>query len=62
VPGAGISSPVLIIDRPEVFDALLRGPKPILARREAGRVVVDVRAVAPSEDDLVSSALRAVWQ
>ena len=46
VPGASVPSPVIIVagKADEVFSALLAGEPPVLARREAGRVIVDLRA------------------
>ena len=61
VPGAGVPSPVIIIaGKPDrVFAALLAGEPPVLARREAGRVAVDLRAIPPADDDRLAQALSA---
>ena len=42
-----------------IFDALLMGEPPVLARREAGRVIVDLRAIPPADDDHLIKALSA---
>jgi L-seryl-tRNA(Ser) seleniumtransferase len=59
VPGASVPSPVLIVggkaDR--IFAALLTGEPPVLARRDAGRVIVDLRAVPVADDDRLAEAL-----
>ena len=46
VPGASVPSPVIIVagKADQIFSALLAGEPPVLARREAGRVIVDLRA------------------
>lgn len=59
VPGWGIPTPVLSVagraDRR--WRTLLDSDPPILARREAGRLVVDLRAVDPGDDEHVASRL-----
>ncbi|MGQ0848671.1 MAG: L-seryl-tRNA(Sec) selenium transferase [Actinomycetota bacterium] len=59
VPGAGIPSPVIVIEEAvdRTFQALLNGDPPVLARREAGRVVLDLRAVPSADDAALVSAL-----
>jgi L-seryl-tRNA(Ser) seleniumtransferase len=59
VPGASVPSPVIVVggkaDR--IFAALLAGERPVLARRDAGRVIVDLRAVPSADDDRLAEAL-----
>ncbi|MFN2487851.1 MAG: L-seryl-tRNA(Sec) selenium transferase [Acidimicrobiia bacterium] len=59
IPGAGIPSPAISIDKrvDQAFLALLRNQPPILARREAGRLLLDLRAVDEREDAAVAAAL-----
>ena len=59
IPGAGIPSPVITIDErvDQAFHALLRNQPPILARREGGTLLLDLRAVDPREDAAVAAAL-----
>ena len=61
VPGAVIPGPVIAIagrvDR--VFASLLESDPPIVARRERGRLKLDLRTVQPSDDQVVAAALRA---
>lgn len=59
VPGASVPSPVIIVagKADKVFSALLAGEPPVLARRDAGRVIVDLRAVPPADDDRLVEAL-----
>jgi L-seryl-tRNA(Ser) seleniumtransferase len=61
VPGANVPSPVIIFagNADRIFDALLMGEPPVLARREAGRVIVDLRAIPPMDDDRLIKALSA---
>ena len=59
VPGASVPSPVIIVagNADRVFSALLAGEPPVLARREAGRVIVDLRAIPSADDDRLVEAL-----
>jgi L-seryl-tRNA(Ser) seleniumtransferase len=59
VPGASVPSPVIIVagKADKVFAALLSGEPPVLARRDAGRVIVDLRAIASVDDDRLVEAL-----
>ncbi len=61
VPGLTMPSPIIAIDgsADRWWDHLLAGPIPIVARREAGRVFVDVRAVDPADDRVVIECLRS---
>ena len=59
VPGASVASPVIVIAgrADEIFAGLLAGEPPVLARRDAGRVIVDLRAVPSADDDRLAEAL-----
>ncbi len=59
VPGASVPSPVIIVagKADQVFGALLAGEPPVLARRDAGRVIVDLRAIPSADDDRLVEAL-----
>jgi L-seryl-tRNA(Ser) seleniumtransferase len=57
-PGIGIPSP--LIRQPgeqALFDCLLRGEPPVLARREAGDLLIDLRTVDHADDVLVAKAI-----
>jgi L-seryl-tRNA(Ser) seleniumtransferase len=65
VPGAQVAGPVIVLDGPadELYLNLLRRPpEPVLARREAGRVWIDLRTVNPDDDGRVASALALAWR
>jgi L-seryl-tRNA(Ser) seleniumtransferase len=56
IPSAGIA----IAGRPEIVEQQLRGnDPPIIARIAEGRVILDLRTVAPGEDVDVAAAVRA---
>lgn len=58
-PGAEI--PTTVIQLPggdNLYSRLLHHDPPVLARRVAGSLVVDLRTVDPADDDVVASALR----
>ncbi len=59
VPGAGLPSPVIDIAGAGdgAFLALLAGDPPVVARREAGSLVLDLRTVDPALDGAVGAAL-----
>jgi L-seryl-tRNA(Ser) seleniumtransferase len=59
VPGETIRSPNLYLDgdADEMFARLLAARPPILARRREGRLIIDLRTVAPEDDMLVAEAL-----
>ena len=60
IPGRGIPSPVIAFNAgDDAFRALLRGTPPVLTRREAGNVLVDLRAVSESDDQVVAAAIAA---
>lgn len=57
-PGIEIPSPqVRLPSGQHLFECLLGQDRPVLTRREAGDLVVDLRAVAPEDDETVSSAI-----
>jgi len=62
VPGARIPGPVIEIPGlGEIgFRALLALDPPIVARREAGDLVIDLRTVRAEDDDVVAAGLEAV--
>jgi L-seryl-tRNA(Ser) seleniumtransferase len=64
VPGSAITSPVLIIDHDasRIFQSLLQGTPAVLARRDSGRVILDLRAVPESDDQALTEALRVACQ
>lgn len=63
--GAG-SAPGVTIPTPQVrlasqqghYECLLARDRPVLARRDAGDLIVDLRAVEPSDDDAVTAAIQ----
>ena len=61
VPGMGIRSPVILVagDVESMWRSLLDGPIPIVGRRDERGLIVDLRAVLPSDDAAVASALSA---
>ncbi len=60
VPGSELPGPVVVADHGDRrWRALLGGDPPIVARREAGRLVVDLRAVPPALDPVVAERLAA---
>jgi L-seryl-tRNA(Ser) seleniumtransferase len=63
VPTARIPSPIIRIEGPAdvAFDRLLASDPPVLARREAGALVLDLRTVEPHRDEHLARALGAAW-
>jgi L-seryl-tRNA(Ser) seleniumtransferase len=61
VPGARIPGPVIEIPGlgESGYRALLAFDPPIVARREAGDLVVDLRTVRPEDDGVVAAGLEA---
>lgn len=59
VPGARIPGPVIRLagQGESGFSALLGLDTPIVARREAGDLIIDLRTVPPDEDGIVAGAL-----
>lgn len=59
-PGVAIPTPVLRLDGGQhLFESLLRLDQPVLARRDAGDLVVDLRAVDDRDDQILAQAIRA---
>ncbi|HEU4319505.1 MAG TPA: L-seryl-tRNA(Sec) selenium transferase [Acidimicrobiia bacterium] len=58
--GVEIPTPVLRIEgRQDMFEPLLDADPPVLARRDAGDLVVDLRAVDPEDDNRLAAVLAA---
>lgn len=58
VPGVGIPSPLVVLeDEDHLFEALLAREVPVLTRREAGSLIIDLRTVDPAQDDIISEAI-----
>ena len=60
VPGSEVPSRVLSFDGPDVdrlYMELLSGRVPVIARRDRGRLLIDLRAVHPSIDGILSRSL-----
>ncbi len=59
-PGARIESPVLrMVGKQDLFKLLLENIVPVVARRDRGDLLIDLRAVDPSDDAHVKSAIQA---
>ena len=57
-PGMTISSPVIKIDgRDDLYESLLALDTPVLGRRESGALIIDLRAVEPSDDHVLVKAI-----
>ncbi|WP_436840987.1 L-seryl-tRNA(Sec) selenium transferase [Streptomyces bobili] len=57
----GVTLPSAALSLPERHAAALRtGPVPVVGRLEAGRCLLDLRAVPAEDDDLLAEAVRAV--
>lgn len=57
-PGARIPAPTVVMDDgAELFDCLLESTPAILARREEGRLVIDLRCVEQDDDEVIASAI-----
>lgn len=60
VPGSELPGPVVVADHGDRrWRSLVAGDPPIVARREAGQLVVDLRAVPPALDSVVTERLAA---
>lgn len=61
-PGARIDSPVLrLAGRQDLFESLLRDALPVLARRDAGDLLIDLRTVDPDDDrNLIDTLMRCL--
>ena len=59
VPGETIPSPNLRLDgkADELWTMLLQAEPPILARRQEGKLIIDLRTVDPADDDVLVKAL-----
>ena len=60
VPGSEVASRVVSFDGPDVdrlYLALLSGQVPVIARRERGRLLIDLRAVHPSIDGILTRSV-----
>jgi len=57
-PGIAIPTPLVRLPkRHDVYDSLLDRDHPVLARRDRGDLVVDLRAVEPEDDAEVAEAI-----
>jgi L-seryl-tRNA(Ser) seleniumtransferase len=57
-PEVEIPTPqVRLGDRQDIFHCLLSRDRPVLARRDAGDLIVDLRAVDPPDDDIIAAAI-----
>lgn len=57
-PGIAIPSPLARLRaRQDVYELLLERDRPVLARRDSGDLVVDLRAVEPDDDSEVAEAI-----
>lgn len=57
-PGMTIPSPLVVLpDEDHIFGCLLQGTDPVLARREDGALVIDLRTVDPLDDEVILSAV-----
>lgn len=62
VPGAEVPSPLIKIGEPGasvLWPRLLRATPPIITRRDAGRLILDLRAVSPKDDEHLAAALES---
>ncbi|MGO9157076.1 L-seryl-tRNA(Sec) selenium transferase [Mycobacterium sp.] len=56
----GVKLPSAAVSLPESYAAALRaGSPPVVGRLEAGRCLLDLRTVAPEDDELLAAAVRA---
>ena len=64
VPGMTVPSPVLVIERrgEDLWPRLLEADPAVVARRSAGDLLIDVRAVGEDEDSILSDLLGAACQ
>jgi L-seryl-tRNA(Ser) seleniumtransferase len=57
-PGMPIPGTTIRLDSEDhLFECLLRGDTPVLTRRDAGDLLIDLRAVPPEDDELIASAV-----
>jgi L-seryl-tRNA(Ser) seleniumtransferase len=58
-PGIQIPSPqVRLTGRQDLYECLLRGDPPVLCRRDAGDLIIDLRAVEPDDDEVAAAAVQ----
>jgi L-seryl-tRNA(Ser) seleniumtransferase len=56
----GVRLPSAAVSLPESYAVALRvGSPPVVGRLETGRCLLDLRTVAPEDDELLSAAVRA---
>lgn len=61
VPGATVPSPLLVVDKPPadlLWERLLTAEPPVIARREVGKLILDLRTVPADLDGTLTEALR----
>jgi hypothetical protein len=62
-PAGGIPTALVVVDRPgaeAMWPRLLSAePRPVVARRDAGSTLIDLRTVEPDDDPEVAEALGA---
>ncbi|MFD7436380.1 L-seryl-tRNA(Sec) selenium transferase [Streptomyces sp. NPDC059861] len=59
----GVTLPSAALSLPERYAAALRtGPVPVVGRLEAGRCLLDLRAVPPEDDERLAAAVRSVTE
>lgn len=57
-PGSTIDSPLLVLPSgDELWQQLLKAQRPVLARRDKGELIIDLRTVAPEDDAYLASLL-----
>ncbi len=62
-PGAQIATSLIEVEGADrVFAELLAWDPPIVGRRVAGSLLLDLRTVSPDDDDLVARALQRSWE
>jgi L-seryl-tRNA(Ser) seleniumtransferase len=62
VPGATVPSRVLVVEKPAadaLFERLMTAETPVIARRETGRLILDLRTVPADLDGVLTDVLRA---
>lgn len=58
VPGVAIPSPIVRLEAEDhLYQPLLRSDPPVLARRERGSLVIDLRTVDPADDDEIADRI-----
>lgn len=57
-PGMAIPGPLVALEGEDhLYEALLAGDEPVVARRETGSLIIDLRTVDPDRDDAVAAAI-----